>query len=109
MNLKKLQDRASTWNKAFKPKRKRTLEYTVAHMAEEFGEMIKDWRSGKIGRTFSRDKDGLSHPEGLGSEIADVVIFCAIFAEMNGLDLADDVALKLSYCEDRLIMREKNG
>lgn len=105
MNLTKLQERASTWNKAYKSKRKRTPEYTISHMLEELGEMAAEWRAGRIGRTYSVDHFGLQHPEGLGSEIADVAIFCGIFAEMNGLDLAEEVACKLSYLEQKLIAK----
>lgn len=106
MNITKLQTRAATWNKAFKPKRKRTPEYTIAHATEEWGEMVKDWRAGKITETFSTDENGLDHPEGLGSELADVMIFCGIIADQHGIDLAASVATKMNYLESKLIAKE---
>lgn len=41
------------------------------------------------------------HPEDLGQELADVVIFIAGLAEMTGIDLAREVSAKLAVNESR--------
>jgi NTP pyrophosphatase (non-canonical NTP hydrolase) len=102
MDIQELQERAAEWNVAYKPKRKRTPEYTIAHITEELGEAVADWRADKIDRTFSKDRFGLDHPKGLGSEIADAIVLLVVFADMHDLDIADDIDVKLSYLEAKL-------
>lgn len=79
----------------------RTPEYLLAHLTEELGEVVAAWRRGKLKRKIGR-KAGVDHPEGMGSEIADVVIMCAILAEEMGFDLQDDIEVKMRSLEDRL-------
>jgi NTP pyrophosphatase (non-canonical NTP hydrolase) len=107
--LKELQRRISEWNVAYKPKYKRTPAYTIAHMTEEFGEMAGEWRAGRISRTFGEDFFGLQHPEGLGSEIADVLGMTAAFADIMGLSAAEDTLIKLHYLEQKLAEKQKKG
>lgn len=104
--LEELQRRAVKWNTEFKPSYKRTPAYTIAHMAEEFGEMSAEWRAGRMERTFETDEYGLKHPEGFGSEDADVTLFCAVLEGILGLDWADDVLTKLRYAEDKLLAKQ---
>jgi len=96
-----LQYRAHTWCQQYRPPEERTPEYLLMHAAEELGEVIKELRRGKTKRRWGQ-KAGVDHPEGLGSEVADLVIMMSIFAEEMGLDLADDVEVKMKSLEERL-------
>lgn len=99
--LSSLQYRAHNWCMQYRKPEERTPEYLLAHLTEELGEVVKDWRRGKLKRKIGK-KAGVDHPEGMGSEIADVVIMCAILSEEMGFDLGEDVELKMRSLEARL-------
>jgi NTP pyrophosphatase (non-canonical NTP hydrolase) len=71
------------------------------HATEELGEVVKCLRRKQMKRRWGK-KAGVPHPEGIGSEIADVVIMMAILAEELGLDGAEDIEIKMKSLEDRL-------
>jgi NTP pyrophosphatase (non-canonical NTP hydrolase) len=100
-NMLGFQFRAHEWCTDYRKPEERTPEYLLAHTAEELGEVVKDWRRGKLQRKIGK-KAGVEHPEGMGSEIADVVIMCAILAEEMGFDLGDDIEVKMRSLEARL-------
>jgi NTP pyrophosphatase (non-canonical NTP hydrolase) len=101
IGLTAFQFRAHEWCVQYRPPEERTVPYILAHTAEELGEVVKDWRKGKLKRKIGK-KAGVDHPEGMGSEIADVVIMCCILAEEMGFNLSDDIEVKMQSLEARL-------
>lgn len=87
--------------KSYRKKREQSVEFMFAHMTEEVGEAFKEWRKGNIEET-SGTKAGVDHPEGLGSELADIVIFANIIAEECRIDLDVAVETKMISLEERL-------
>jgi NTP pyrophosphatase (non-canonical NTP hydrolase) len=101
INFSSLQYRAHNWCTQYRPPEERTPEYILMHATEELGEVVKCLRRKQFKRKWGK-KAGVPHPEGIGSEIADVVIMMAILAEELGLDGADDIEVKMKSLEDRL-------
>lgn len=100
MNIKRLQERADAHMQS-KPKVRRTPDAITSHMAEELGEIVKAMRTGKIGQTYELDEFGLSHPEGLGSECADLIGLACALCEHFGIDIDAACDSKLLYLEAR--------
>lgn len=67
----------------------------------EAAEAMEDVRLGHM-ETKRRAGDG--KPEGMPSEIADIVIRCLDFAEEHNFDLEEEVFLKVGYNETREFM-----
>lgn len=71
----------------------------VAMIHAEVSEVLEEFRSGhKATETYYSD-DG--KPEGVPSEIADVVIYCFIMSDLYGIDLEKAITEKLEYNKTR--------
>lgn len=69
----------------------------------ELGEAVEEFRNGKAyGLTYYElDEDGISKPEGIPSELADVFIRLADMCAFFGIDLEQAVFEKMFYNEQR--------
>lgn len=88
-----LQAKVATELLPLRKKRQRTPTYLLMHMAEEVGECIKAFRTGKIQAWVARN----GHPEGLASELADVVLDAIMVAAVLDLDLEAAINLKVEH------------
>lgn len=95
------QKRVWDWCQSYRKKRERTPEFLFSHLTEEVGEAFKEWRRGNFDETVGT-KAGVDHPEGLGSELADVVLMIKIIAQECGVDLAAAEERKMISLEERL-------
>lgn len=101
LDLKTLQEDLLYWHKHYRPKRSQGLPYLFAHLHEEVSEAFREWRD-KTKPSVSTDRYGLGKPEGLGAELADVVMDALTIAEACGIDLEDEILRKYTYREDKL-------
>lgn len=100
-----LQGWAGEWSRAYKSKKERKPAFLFAHLHEEASEAWKEWREGRIAQTTHEVKKHgrkIRKTEGLGAELADVVILAFAIADDQGLDLDADIADKRKYLEARL-------
>ncbi|MFJ6785562.1 hypothetical protein [Streptomyces yangpuensis] len=75
--------------------------FNTTDVALEFGLLTAE-----IGEAFTAWRKGL--PD-FGEELADVVLYTAALAEMNGIDLAAEVENKISKNSARTYERNTNG
>ena len=110
LTLDEVADRIFEWSKAFHPKKMRTISFVAAHMHEEVSEVFKAWRDDDLLPRL-KDKDGLMKPEGIASELADVILTAGVMARLIEqeygitINLEAAVAAKLEYQEARLLKR----
>lgn len=105
--------RVSNWKK--QDKIQKPLEYHIAHLHSEVSEVFE------VLRLIQRDalplfkngtnpyahvwmdKDG--HPEGFGIELADVILVACYIASVTGIDLEEQMILKMAYNEEKRVAR----
>ena len=86
-------------------------EQLGATMGEKIGGSLKD----ELEKGMKNSASKLLMPEGdsqlpdLGEELADIAIFTASLAEMNGIDLDAEVSRKLAKNEGRAYRRDGRG
>jgi NTP pyrophosphatase (non-canonical NTP hydrolase) len=76
-------------------------DFNVTDVALEFGLLVAE-----VGEAFTAWR---RQQQGLGEELADVMIFLAGLAEMTGVDLDAEVARKLTANEARVYRRDARG
>jgi NTP pyrophosphatase (non-canonical NTP hydrolase) len=86
--------RAKGWHDGTDPANPHTLLAWMALGHSEFSEAVEDIRKGNLAETF-REGDG--KPEGLPSELADVVIRVADTCGAIGIDLEGAIRRKMAY------------
>ena len=91
----------------------------VGLIMSEGAEALEELRSGRpVGQNYYTDSDGnevprlsvnakLNKPEGVPSEIADIVIRCFDFADEAGFSLIEVILEKLAYNDTRAHMHGK--
>lgn len=89
------------WHRHYRPKRSQGIPYLFAHLHEEVTESFREWRN-KTKPSVSTDRYGLGKPEGLGSELADVILDALTLAAANDIDIEDEVRRKWTYRQDKL-------
>ncbi len=67
----------------------------------EVAEAAEEVRDGKIKTYFSEDEYGNLKPEGFADELADVVIRIMDICEASGIDLQEEIELKLEFNKKR--------
>jgi NTP pyrophosphatase (non-canonical NTP hydrolase) len=80
---------------------KTTKGFNTTDVPLEFGLLTAE-----IGEAFTAWRKGL--PD-FGEELADVFLYLAALAEMNGVDLGDEVARKIEKNTRRTYQRNENG
>ncbi|QMU70583.1 MazG-like family protein [Streptacidiphilus sp. P02-A3a] len=75
--------------------------FNTTNVALEFGLL-----SAEVGEAFTAWRKGL--PD-LGEELADVFLYLTALAEMNGVDLASEVARKIEKNARRTYARDSRG
>ncbi|MFF1339925.1 MazG-like family protein [Streptomyces sp. NPDC058290] len=75
--------------------------FNTTDVALEFGLLTAE-----VGEAFTAWRKKL--PD-LGEELADVVLYVAALAEMNGIDLESEVERKLAKNRDRVYVRDERG
>ncbi|MFB7938270.1 MazG-like family protein [Streptomyces sp. NPDC056049] len=75
--------------------------FNTTDVALEFGLLTAE-----VGEAFTAWRKGL--PD-FGEELADVFLYVAALAEMNGVDLEAEVARKIEKNERRTYMRNEHG
>jgi NTP pyrophosphatase (non-canonical NTP hydrolase) len=106
MNLSEIQGRGRHFRHNYFPAKKNKPDYLFKHLIEEIGEIAADLRDRNFDRSFV-SKDGLKHPEGIGSEIADGILLLVALGDELGLRVTEDVTLKLEYHESRLAAKRE--
>ena len=76
--------------------RKVEVPEQVALICSEACEALESWRK-KEPMSFTAN----GKPEGVGSEFADIIIRVAHYAELNGINLEDEVVRKMAYNASR--------
>jgi len=82
------------------PGMEKTVGDDIALMHSELSEALEDFRAGKGVRalTFGQEnKHGLPKPEGVPSELADVIIRIGDFSKVHEIDLGQAVNAKMQY------------
>lgn len=113
MKLAKLGHRVVNWKKENHDTR--DLGFELCHLHSEVSEcfdalrdvekLVDEHFSLNMGlRRVWTDEDG--HPQGLGTELADVVIIASYLAARIGIDLEHMIRMKMDYNEDRTIKKE---
>lgn len=74
----------------------------LAHISSELGEAFTAIRNCQMGVSYSDYKGQAIKPEGLGPELADVVILVAKLAAYNQIDLDEMIKLKHTFNIKRL-------
>lgn len=80
------------------------LMLIVSEAAEALEALREGYQAGGTYYAEPRESSTTAHPrkpEGVPSEIADIVIRCLDFADVNGFDLGDIVLEKMDYNESR--------
>lgn len=112
LTIDEVADRIFEWKKAFHPKKQRSVTFIAAHMHEEVSEVFKAWRDDDLGPRWE-DNGGLRKPEGIASELADVILTACVMARVIeeeygiAINLDAAVASKLAYQEARLAKKSR--
>lgn len=113
MNLADWGRRVANWKKtgaAQKP-----LSWHCAHLSSEASEVfeaLRDIEDGKIDMKGLKgaspysvvtmgEKDGHPHPEGFGIELADVILVALYIASVTGVDIEEQMEIKMAANEAR--------
>lgn len=110
MDIKELQQRTHVWSKAYRSKKERHPAFIFAHLHEEVSEAWKEWREGRVAHYAHKVmKHGvkIKKPEGVGAELADVVILATVAADELGIDLDKAIADKFEYLDARLAAKQQ--
>lgn len=106
----------SAWAEAYYSRREKKDAFLLAHLMEEAAEVWKEWREGNIeGHLSVVSKHGTTFekPEGVGSEIADVIGMALIVAHFMDLDAEFEMGAKFDYLlarlEAKLAKKNKKG
>lgn len=73
----------------------------LALMHSEVTEAVEAVRKGHYGMHFECDAHGRAKPEGMASELADVMILCIHLAGRLGIDLEEALYQKMAYNQSR--------
>ncbi len=76
------------------------VEFILSKLAlihSEVSEAVEEVREGRIETWHSTDKKGILKPEGMGAELADVIIRTLNLASMYKIDLQYEVEHKMEY------------
>ena len=102
MNIRELVERAYTTAKAKgwweNPSEVGTL---FMLMTSELAEALEEWRNGHEPAQTYYNPEKPTKPEGIPSELADVVIRIADFCGHHGIDLEAAIAEKMAYNDTR--------
>lgn len=88
--------RAKGWYNGIDGAKVRSVDYMLSRLSlvhSEVSEAVEAIRVGEIATTLRAD----GKPEGLGSELADIVIRVFDFAESIGINMEAEIATKHSY------------
>lgn len=87
----------------------RSIYSALIHIMCELAEVAEEIRDGRDPKVthWSRDKRGNLKPEGVPSELADVVLLAMDFAGQYGIDLESAMLTKMSYNFTRSGRKEK--
>lgn len=77
--------------------RKVDIPEQVALIHSEASEMLEAWRNNEP----ISWKDGNGKPQGVASELADIVIRCCHYARLNNVNLGVEIAQKMEYNQTR--------
>ena len=100
---------AGKWAERYYSKKEKAKPFRFAHLHEEVGEAWKAWREDDLEpRTEKVTKHGvkLVKPEGLPSELADVIFITMALADDFGIDLEAALHKKYEYLAERLSAKE---
>jgi NTP pyrophosphatase (non-canonical NTP hydrolase) len=100
MKLNELGEQYRQWDR-----REQSDNDIIAHLTSELGEVFECVRSNSKGFYF--DAGNKFKPEGLGSELADVIILAAKLAAYNQIDIERMIKLKHDYNKTRLPNKAK--
>jgi NTP pyrophosphatase (non-canonical NTP hydrolase) len=75
--------------------------FNTTDIALEFGLLTAE-----VGEAFTAWR---KHLPDFGEELADVALYLAAIAEMNGIDLADEIERKMAVNERRIYRRDHHG
>lgn len=81
----------------------RNIPELIALMHTELSEALEEYRNGHAPREIyiTSDKEGNDKPEGIGVELADLIIRALHFGNIYGINLGALILMKMEYNEKR--------
>lgn len=93
------------WKQSVTKRIPRLLEW----IEEERKEALTEWLNNGAISYYNQDSNGLDKPEGLGSELADIIMIVLDIAEGLDIDIQGEIAAKFLYNTMRQYTRDAKG